>query len=379
MLEIKDKSKNGNKKSNKKGKSKVTVNVLRILSVIGLTLILTVILLYFVLLSVFKGPSSTAKELLTRTLKETSAVYMIPDWFLSKAEIEQIMAPGEQQIFKQDMSMISIPTSDPFGYATEAPVSGPTLPPDATPKPSQENVKTGENHFVEPGIEIYDVISSTYRGKMMIVHDPRRVKVGVLDEYRSDRQGWFLPDFADKYGAVAVINGGGFEDVNGNGDGGLPVGLVIDGGKIKYGDPNEVVSICGFDARGILHVGDMTGAQAIKAGVISACSYGPALIVNGTPVRLANSGGLNPRTAVGQRADGAILLLTLAGRQIDCIGASYDDLIEIMYSYGAVNATNLDGGSSTMMYYKGERQIKSSSLIGERRLPTSVVVLGAEG
>ncbi len=96
MLEIKDRSKKGNKKSNKKGKSKVTVNVLRTLSVIGLTLILTVILLYFVLLSVFKGPSSTAKELLTRTLKETSAVYMIPDWFLSKAEIEQIMAPGEQ-------------------------------------------------------------------------------------------------------------------------------------------------------------------------------------------------------------------------------------------------------------------------------------------
>ncbi|MBP5632162.1 MAG: phosphodiester glycosidase family protein [Clostridia bacterium] len=367
------------KEDNKKGRSKITVNVLRILAVIGLTLVLTVILLYFVLLSVFKGPSSTAKELLTRTLKETSAVYMIPDWFLSKAEIEQIMAPGEQQVFNQDMSMISVPTPDPFGYATEAPVSGPTLPPDATPGPAQESGKTGEEHFVEPGIEIYDVISSTYRGKMMIVHDPRRVKVGVLDEYRRDRQGWFLPDFADKYGAVAVINGGGFEDVNGNGDGGLPIGLVIDGGKIKYGDPNEVCSICGFDARGILHVGDMTGTQAIKAGVVSACSYGPALIVNGTPVRLANSGGLNPRTAVGQRADGAILLLTLAGRQIDCIGASYDDLIEIMYSYGAVNATNLDGGSSTMMYYKGERQIKSSSLIGERRLPTSVVVLGAEG
>ncbi len=373
------KTEGSNKKVNKKNRSKTTVIILRVLSLAGLTLVLTVILLYLVLLSVFKGPSSTAKELLTRTLKETSAVYMIPDWFLSESEIRQIMAPGGQQVFNQDTSLISIPTEDPFGFTTEAPVSGPTLPPDATPSPTPEGGKTGEDHYVEPGIEIYDVISSTYRGKMMIVHDPRRVRVGVLDEYRYDRQGWFLPDFADKYGAVAVINGGGFEDVNGNGDGGLPVGLVIDGGKIKYGDPDEVCSICGFDERGILYVGDMTGRQALKAGVISACSYGPALIVNGTPVRLANSGGLNPRTAVGQRADGAILLLTLAGRQIDCIGASYDDLIEIMYSYGAVNATNLDGGSSTMMYYKGERQIKSSSLIGERRLPTSVVVLGAEG
>ena len=212
----------------------------------------------------------------------------------------------------------------------------------------------------------------------MIVHDPARLRVGVLDTYSSERSGWFLPDFIDKYGAVAVINGGGFIDVNGRGDGGLPDGLVIDNGKIIWGDPNEVYSICGFDARGILHVGDMTGRQALKAGVISACSYGPALIINGIPVKSTDS-GLNPRTAVGQRADGAILLLTLAGRQIDCIGASYADITEILYSYGAVNATNLDGGSSTMMYYKGERQIKSSSLIGERRLPTAVVVLAAEG
>ena len=214
MTRKKDKTKDNNK-----NRSKITVNVLRILSLTGLTIILTVLLLYLVLLSVFRGPSSTAKELLTRTLKETSAVYMIPDWFLSKAEIEQIMAPGAQQVLNQDTSLISIPTADPFGFATEAPASGPTLPPDVT-APPQVSAPPEEGHYVEPGIEIYEIVSSTYRGKMMIVHDPRRVKVGVLDEYRYDRQGWFLPDFADKYDAVAVVNGGGFEDVNGNGDGG---------------------------------------------------------------------------------------------------------------------------------------------------------------
>ena len=235
-----------------------------------------------------------------------------------------------------------------------------------------------ENHFVEPGIEIYEVSAPTYRGKLMIVHDPKRLRIGVLDTYSYDKPGWFLPDFIDKYDATAVINAGGFIDINGGGDGGIPEGLVIDNGKIVWGDPNEVYSICGFDAQGILHIGEMTGRQAVESGVISACSFGPALIINGTPVTVS-SGGLNPRTAVGQRADGAILLLTLSGRQIDCIGASYTDVTEILYSFGAVNATNLDGGSSTMMYYKGERQIKSSSLIGERRLPTAVVVLGSGG
>jgi len=359
------------------GKSGFAVGALRVLAIVGLTLLLLIVLLYFVLLFVFRGPSPSAKELLTRSLKETSAVYMIPDWFLSDAEVEQIMAPQKQQDFSQDTSLISIPTEDPFGYTTEAPVSGPTLPPDATPAP-ETTPDNGDSHFVEPGIEIYDISSSTYRGKLMIVHDPTRVRIGVLDSYGSSKEGMFLPGFIEKYNAVAVTNAGGFYDPSGKGNGGTPVGLIIDNGKIIWGDPNSTYSICGFDDRGILYVGDMTGNQAIKAGVTSACSFGPALIINGTPVQATYS-GLNPRTAVGQRADGAILLLTLAGRQIDCIGASYADITEILYSYGAVNATNLDGGSSTMMYYNGERQIKSSSLIGERRLPNAVVVLSAEG
>ena len=57
--------------------------------------------------------------------------------------------------------------------------------------------------------------------------------------------------------------------------------------------------------------------------------------------------GLNPRTAIGQRSDGAMLLLTIDGRQPSSMGATYEDLIEVMMNYGAVNAANLDGGSST--------------------------------
>ena len=356
-------------------KSGFAIGALRTLAVAGITVLLLAVLAYFVLLLVFRGPSASAKELLTRSLKETSAAYMIPDWFLSKAEVAAIMAPQDQQDLSQDTSLISIPTEDPFSYATEAPVSGPTLPPDATGAPSP--TPDADSHFVEPGIELYDIASSTYRGKLMIIHDPSRVRIGVLDSFGGGREGLFLPGFIEKYNAVAVANAGGFSDPNGKGNGGTPVGLVIDGGKIVWGEPDRTYSICGFDDRGILYVGDMTGNQAIKAGVTSACSFGPALIVNGTPVKASYS-GLNPRTAVGQRADGAILLLALSGRQIDCIGASYADITEILYSFGAVNATNLDGGSSTMLYYKGERQIKSSSLIGERRLPTAVVVLSGE-
>ncbi len=85
--------------------------------------------------------------------------------------------------------------------------------------------------------------------------------------------------------------------------------------------------------------------------------------------------GVNPRTAIGQRADGAILLLVINGRQIDSLGATYDDLIDIMLEYGAVNASNLDGGSSSLMIHNGEYITNSAYIFGERVIATSFLVM----
>ena len=98
------------------------------------------------------------------------------------------------------------------------------------------------------------------------------------------------------------------------------------------------------------------------------------LIANGEPCEL-NQSGVNPRTAIGQRSDGAILLLVIDGRQVSSLGATFEDLTEIFLSYGAVNACNLDGGSSTVMYYQGEYINQSASLLGYRPVPTSFLVL----
>jgi exopolysaccharide biosynthesis protein len=100
------------------------------------------------------------------------------------------------------------------------------------------------------------------------------------------------------------------------------------------------------------------------------------LITNGE-IALAenNVGGLNPRTAIGQRSDGAMLLLVIDGRQVTTLGASYMDLAEIFLSYGAVNAYNLDGGSSTMLWYRGEYVNNCSSVVGIRPVPTTFLVM----
>lgn len=53
-----------------------------------------------------------------------------------------------------------------------------------------------------------------------------------------------------------------------------------------------------------------------------------------------------PRTAIGQKRDGTILLLVIDGRQSGGIlGATLLDVQNILYSQGAWNAANLDGGS----------------------------------
>ena len=102
---------------------------------------------------------------------------------------------------------------------------------------------------------------------------------------------------------------------------------------------------------------------------------GPFLIINGEAQDVDGvGGGLNPRTAIGQRADGAILLLVVDGRQVTSLGASFSDLQDIMLQYGAVNASAMDGGTSTQMYYNGEVINKPYSPTGPRTLPTAFLI-----
>jgi len=189
--------------------------------------------------------------------------------------------------------------------------------------------------------------------------------------------GIYLTEFIEKYGAIAGTNAGGFYDPDGFGDGGIPDGLVIRDGAIAFGNPGTFyIDVIGFDADYVLHVGDMTGQQALDLGIVNAVSFsqGPVLIKDGVKQSWTNV-SVNPRTCIGQRADGAVLLAVIEGRHIDSIGASFDDLAELMFEYGAVNAANLDGGSSSAMIYEGEQITKGSNIVGSRRMATAILVL----
>lgn len=326
----------------------------RTLLVLLVTVLLLALLLVGVVFVALRGPSTTVQELLTRTLKETSAADFIPDLFLSEERVAEIMSyrDTETDTEEQDISLVTV----------------------HSPQDAETGEADAEPEFGPEGINLVGVTGANYRGVMMVVQDPGRVFVGTPEQYGG--VGLTLQSMVAKYDAVGGINAGAFEDPNGTGLGGIPEGIVISNGELKWGSPASVTTVIGFDGGGILHVGRMSAQDALDRGIQTACSFGPALIVNGEPVSSTeiSSSGVNPRTAIGQRADGAVLLLVVDGRQISSLGATLEDLIEIMLDFGAVTAGNLDGGSSSLMLYKGEAMNVNSSLLGSRPLATAFIV-----
>ncbi|MGN0688856.1 MAG: phosphodiester glycosidase family protein [Oscillospiraceae bacterium] len=329
----------------KKCKPKI---VSRIFILLGLTLLFLLFFIMGTITVVFRGPSETAKGLLTTTLMETSALKFIPKMYFSGDEIELMIKKNSAVAVDEvtDTSLVQIS--------------------------SENETETGEQ---KENIEIIDISSSTYKGKLMIVHDPSKIKVSVSADEFGSGDGLKIDALVQKEGAIAGINAGGFADENGMGNGGQPLGLVIKDGKVIAGE-GSYSCVIGFDKDNKLVVGNMRSSEAVERGLRDAVSFGPVYIVNGKRSEvIGTGGGLNPRTCIGQTADGSVLLLTIDGRQATSLGATHSDCIDILEEYGAVNAANLDGGSSTVMYYDGKVQNVPALVYGPRDIPTAFVVM----
>ncbi len=319
----------------------------------------------------FRGPSQSVGDLLTVTMLETSALKFVPRIFYSQAEVDRIVARNSLSVdgSETDTSLIVIEKPTP----TPEPMPEMDVVVDATPSPTPppENLVSSED-----GIDIFTVTGGTYKGYMMVVKDPSRVTVGICRDKFSSKSGLQLKEIAERYDAVAAINGGGFKDHSGMGNGGMPIGLVVSGGELKHREEESKYDVTvGFNRDDIMIIGKMTAEEAATKGIRDAITFGPALIVNGEPASVTGlSSGLNPRTAIGQRSDGAVLMLVIEGRQASSLGATYSDLIAIMMEYGAVNAINMDGGSSSLMYYQGNYVNNGVVLTGSRDMPTAFIV-----
>jgi len=349
---------------------------LRLLLFAVVTLLVLVGILYGVIYKICNGPSKAARATFVTTVLESGQLKFVANLVCSKEEIEQIVNSNKMAEMSTDIdrTLIRINKQDD-------PVVDPT-------NPKKQEV------FDENGVRIEEVAGRTFFGKMMIVKDPSQVIVGTT--YPFSKYGKNLDEIVAKYNGVAGVNGGLYAS-SGN-EGGYPYGVVVSQGEIQYMQlGHRGLYLIGMDEDNLLVIKDLAGmgTEAVRNYIKeyrirdAVCfqeetsdknNHFVPLVINGKGRDLTGQGsGSNPRTAIGQRADGAILLFVTDGRGTGGhLGATASDLIAVMMDYGAVNAANLDGGSSSTMVYNGEYEMTSVTFYysnGSWRLPDAMVVL----
>lgn len=203
--------------------------------------------------------------------------------------------------------------------------------------------------------KIIEISGKGYSGYLAVIYDPSRIKTVYTKKLGTSGQ--YLKQMAKDNDALIAINGGGFENPNFNSNGSDPLGITFSGGKLITSKTwNGSGGLIGFTEDNKLVLGKMTVKQAQEMKVRDGVTFGPFLIINGKKSTILGNGGWGtaPRTAIGQRKDGIVLFLVIDGRTVTKPGANMNDLIEIMENYGAYNAANLDGGTSSAMVVNGD-------------------------
>ncbi len=313
----------------------------KILVVVLVLVILAVFAVASVCKTVADGPSETARDMLVLSALQASATKWVPGLFLDDETVQAILDRSGERVI-EEVDFDDLKPNDSEGGGSSGTVDTPVD-------------EWAEN---EDGIILDILVQNTFKAYVMLVKDPTRIYTGVSsNNFESATRGERIYVAAERQGAVAAINAGEFEDKGGTGSGARPMGMTVSGGKIVWNDGLKRTFI-GFDFDDKLVVKEgITEAEVKALRIRDGVSFqrGNALIetVNGSTVAYTGSGdlGVAQRTAIGQRADGTVIMIVTDGRTANSLGATRDDIINLMLKYGAVCAGMLDGGSSAMMYY----------------------------
>ncbi len=329
-----------------KKKSHLGMIVRRTALVLFTVLAVLVFSLVALLHTLLTGPSETMRDQVVLSAMQASATKWLPGLFLEEALVQEICARSadvqEQMI--------------PIGVF----VSSSDEEDDSQDSPDGEKEDTPADEWADAidGMLYKTYSGSTFKAYILLVKDPSRVYVGTSSDYKSGKIGIRIFDIVERENAVAAINAGEFADTNGQGTGDTPIGLTYSRGDCVWDDGYKRTFI-GFDDNNVLHVFEsMTREKADEMGIRDAVSFqtGNVLITNDnenvTLYYAEGNIGMAQRTAIGQRADGTVILLVTDGRTASSLGATRNDVIDLLVSEGAVVAGMLDGGSSAMMYYR---------------------------
>lgn len=329
------------KKKKKKGSGLLGRIIRRFFLVLFTVVILAAAALVLVLNLAFNGPSPAARDRLTMTLIEASATKWVPALFIGQDAVDEIRTSSVSDGLEDDVTDIS-------QIVVQA-----------------NNVITGNSNEWDnypDGVRTETRYGDTYTAHIMLIRDPAQVYMGTSTEkFSTAIPGKRLTEVMEENpDVIAAINAGAFNDdgtissVNGS----TPLGLVVSEGKVVWtsGKQPGLEGFAGFNEDNILVVSksNLSQSEAENLKIRDGCCFGPVLIMNGEVNLEAynDKSGMNPRTAIGQRSDGTVIIVCADGRQVGSMGATYADMVNVMQEYGAVNACNMDGGSSSIMMYR---------------------------
>ena len=176
--------------------------------------------------------------------------------------------------------------------------------------------------------------------------------------------------------------------INGDYYGANSTGYVIRNGvvyrdTVRENSNNGDLAIYKDGSFKIVYEEQISADQLVKDGVVNLLAFGPALVENGEIVvgknqEVGQAMASNPRTAIGIIDENHYIIVVSDGRTSESEGLSLYQLAEVMKSYGAKTAYNLDGGGSSTLYFNGQvinKPTTGGNKISERAV-SDIVYIG---
>lgn len=345
LEQVKENKEVKNKKTNKKSKKwLITFSILDIIAIICL------FLMY--------GPISYFRNLWVTSAMSTMTHKYLAYIFFNQEQIDKIMSNNVVIEVEDNTNQDEINFEEEIKYSSIY---------------EEQVLKRDEGNDL---YKVIDIEGEGYKGHMLVIYDPSKIE---LVQSPSSSYGLTIEEFVNKNNAVAGINASGFSYSEARGY--TPTGVMIKDGKIvaNNGSTGWGGGIIGFTNNNVLVLTKSSAYEALQMGIRDAVSFGPFLIVNGVSSQFKGNGGygIAPRTAIGQRKDGIVLMLVIDGRRPGhSLGVDMVELTNIMLRYGAYNASNLDGGGSSTIVVEGKTLSVAggSGYTGDRYLPNAWIL-----
>ena len=206
---------------------------------------------------------------------------------------------------------------------------------------------------------------------MAIAKQPERLHLRPAAHLGS--YGERIASIAQRNGGVLAMTGSCFNDPGGNGNGGTIEGYCMCDGT-SYGSPMGW-SFSRFELLESNWAIVTHASGSANASTTDCVEFMPALIINGVKQSPGAWTGSEPRAAIGQNSYKDILMVVVEGRYRDSPGCAVNLIADLMLKYGGVNAVNVDGGTTAIMWYRGQilNRCSNPNTPGGRYLPNAWV------